>query len=893
MAGLPSGTVTFLFTDIEGSTRLWEGSPAAMRAALARHDEIVRGGVERHGGHVFSTGGDGVAAAFARAGDAVTAAVEVQADLAAEQWPEDAQLRVRMALNTGEVEERGGDYFGRAVNRAARLMAAGCGGQVLCSQATAALLDAEVLVIDLGEHLLRDLDRPVRVFQVGEGVFPAVRALEGRTGEWSASAAAAPATEFYGRTVELRLIEARLERCRVVTLVGVGGTGKTRLAWEVVDKLGGRFAHGIAWADLAHVGADDLVVRSVAQAVGVFDASVDRDGDTAIERRLLGLLADKKLLLVIDNCEHVIVPVARLCQRIAETCTAVRILATSREPLGLAGEHRVVVGPLDVIAARDLFCARAEAVGAEIDMPRDGPVVDAICDRLDRVALAVELAASRARMMSLRDIEQRLSNALGLLVSAERSADPRQATMLAALEWSYDLLDEHEQTLFTRLGVFVGGWDLDAVQEVCSEQIDQHDVIEVMAQLVDKSLVTVDRAASRYRLLEPVRQYAWQRLIASDEGSTLVAVHRRHFRRKAFEINAGILGSGLGAEDRAELANFRAAINRALDVGDGRAALGVFVNLGWYWVTTGSWREAIEWGQHALALAAGSDARLEMIGHAQVAGFLSYSGHPRQAVPHADHATELLPEAPDDYGARYLLSTAMECLGNSPIDVLNQAEDNALSAGDRAFAAYIAGAHARYYMLMWRGDEALAPLARARGYVEAHATVFSEELDVKQLALDLLLGRPSDAALLGRLEKGPVGRSALGLVSDDRSLALALEGKPDAATAAIARETRAAARGGWMQRVVLHLHYAAVARARLGEADQAVALAQAAERAREELGFEPLPIMAHVGANHLKAAIATLGPSAATRARVSGNNLDISAAIELACSPTSASTSNT
>ena len=394
--GAPSGTVTFLFTDVEGSTRLWESAPGPMRAAIARHDEIVRRAIERHDGYLFATGGDGFAIAFARAADAVRTATDAQADLSAELWPEETPIRVRMGLHTGEVEERDGDYFGRAVNRAARLMGIGCGGQVLCSEVSAALIDTDMLLVDLGEHRLRDLDRPVHVFQVGDGLFPPLRSKSTRRVTLTPiSRSARPTTTFFGREEELRLIGERIQGHRLVTLVGVGGGGKTRLAQEAVERLGTRFADGIIWVDLASVSSVGLVARTVAQAAGVFDASVDRGGDEAIEERLLGSIGEHNVLLVMDNCEHVVTEASRLCGLITESCPNLCILATSREPLGLGGEQRIPVGSLDADAARRLFCARAQAVGVNVDLSADDPVIDAICDRLDRLALAVELAAAR------------------------------------------------------------------------------------------------------------------------------------------------------------------------------------------------------------------------------------------------------------------------------------------------------------------------------------------------------------------------------------------------------------------------------------------------------------------------------------------------------------------
>jgi hypothetical protein len=346
----------------------------------------LRNAVESNAGQVVKTTGDGLFAAFGSAQDAIAAAVAGQVALAKTNgdWEPIGPLRVRMGLHTGDAALVESDYHGPAVNRAARLTTAGHGGQVLCSEATAVLLDSEFLLVDLGEHHLRDLHQPVRVFQVGEGDFPPLRSqVTGPGGPWRASRGVAPMTGFFGRERELELLEDLVPRARLVSLIGVGGAGKTRLAWEAAERLRDGFADGVARVDLAPVGTADLVVRSVAQAAGAFDASADREGDRAIERRLLASLGDRNLLLVVDNCEHVIDEVARLCGPITAACREVCVLATSREPLGLAGEQRVVVGALERDAARELFYDRAQAVGASLDRSVDKGLVDTICDRVD------------------------------------------------------------------------------------------------------------------------------------------------------------------------------------------------------------------------------------------------------------------------------------------------------------------------------------------------------------------------------------------------------------------------------------------------------------------------------------------------------------------------------
>jgi len=400
--GRPSGTVTFLFTDTEGSTQLWEAAPDAMRAALAWHDSILRVAIEAHDGYVFATGGDGFAAAFARAGDALAAGEKARMALVSEEWPEEAPLRVRMALHTGEAAERDGNYFGGAVNRAARLMAVGHGGQLLVSAATAELLTGTELV-DLGEHRLRDLDRPLRVFQVGEGRFPALRTLDAFPGNLPLQL-----SSYIGREKELERAAAALADSRIVTLTGVGGVGKTRLALQVAAEVLPRFTDGAWLVELAPVRDPDGVPDAVA---AVFEVTPHR-GQSLLQA-LVEFLRGKQLLLVVDNCEHLLEPAATLIETLERACPRVAVLATSREGLGIDGERMLAVPSLvspkaeaspeavAEAAAVRLFVDRAQAVKAEFSVTGDNAAAVAqVCRRLDGVPLAIELAAARVQAMN-------------------------------------------------------------------------------------------------------------------------------------------------------------------------------------------------------------------------------------------------------------------------------------------------------------------------------------------------------------------------------------------------------------------------------------------------------------------------------------------------------------
>jgi predicted ATPase/class 3 adenylate cyclase len=585
VAELPSGTVTFLFTDLEVSTRLWDREPDAMRAALARHDEILRGAVAAHGGQVVKGRGDGVHAVFATADAAVGAAVACHLAMSDEDWLVSVPLRARIGIHTGVAELRDGDYFGSAVNRAARLEAVAHGGQVVCSQATADLardiVSEGVGFVDLGEHRLRGLTRPERVFQVtAPGLtreFPPLRSVDALPGNLPSQL-----TSFVGRREELRAVAKALEEWRLVTLTGTGGVGKTRLALEVAAEVLPGFPDGAWLCELA--AADDG--ETMAQMVAA-ELRVSQRAGLSLEASIRDFLRAKELLLVLDNCEQLLGPVSAFVENVLRECPRVRILATSREGLGVGGEHVWPLGSLPLpeasgagIATNDavrLFVERAES--ARVTFVLDGAsvgVVGDICRRLDGIPLAIELAAARVVSMSPVEIGGLLDERFRLLTGGRRSAVERHQTLRATVDWSYSLLDERERSVFERLGVFAGSFDARAAQAiVVGDGVEAWDVLDALAELVAKSMVNADETTegtTRYEMLETLRQYARERIYEHGDTDRWRRRHADYFAGWAEEAGAGLLSPdelAWRARERAELDNLRAAVTWALDRDEG------------------------------------------------------------------------------------------------------------------------------------------------------------------------------------------------------------------------------------------------------------------------------------------------------------------------------------
>ena len=565
--GVPSGTVTFLFTDVEGSTRLWQADEAAMRVALERHDAIVRTAIDGHEGHVFATGGDGFAAAFFRAGDAVAAAAQAQEGLAAESWPEGAQLRVRIGVHTGEAAERDGDYFGTVVNRAARLMAAGHGGQVLVSAATADLLDADGLV-DLGVHRLRDLAEPQRVFQVGAALFPPLRSLDAFRSNLPYEL-----SSFVGRVEELRAVAERVRSSRVVTVVGVGGVGKTRLALQVGSEVLPAF-RGRGVVVRAGLGAGPGLDPRRGGRRGRLRPAAGRAGGRRAPPvpGAQGAAADPGQLRASDRRGGRVRdrddPRRRNGYRCWPPAGRRWVSAASRVSRSRRSACRAATDAASVLVseAGALFAARAtEARGTfELDEQNAGSV-RGLCERLDGVALAIELAAAQTVVMSPAEILARLDRKFHLITGGRRVALERHQTLRAAIDWSYELLGDTERALCDRLSVCVAGFDLDAAVALAAGLgVDEFDAVELVASLVAKSLVERSErtGVTRYRQLEMIRQYAADHLNTTGFGPAARDDHAAHYLALATSLFAEMAGPGdYVALDRLEIetANVAAA----------------------------------------------------------------------------------------------------------------------------------------------------------------------------------------------------------------------------------------------------------------------------------------------------------------------------------------------
>jgi len=576
---LPTGIITFLFTDIEGSTQRWEQNPEAMQLALARHDDILLQAFKMHKGSAYKRIGDAFQVAFPSAIDALEASLAAQRALHSEPW-DGTSLKVRMALHTGPAEPRDGDYVNPLLNRLARTLSAGHGGQTLLSAATYELLKdhlpPSIELRDMGERRLKDILRPEHIYQVLApdlpAEFPPLKTLDAFHTNLPA-----PLTSFVGRGAEIAEIKNLIAKNRLITLIGVGGTGKTRLSLEVAFDLLDSFLDGIWFVEFASLTDSALVPQVTSVALDLYEGT-----DTPPIERLKGYLREKKALLILDNCEHLLDALAQMSFTLLQTCPNLSILATSRELLDVPGEISYQVPSLTSpetnstqsvetimqFEAAQLFVERAQtALLAFTLASEDAAPLTQICSHLDGIPLAIELAAARVKMFTIPQIAERLDDRFRLLTGGSRVILPRQQTLRAMIDWSYDLLSQPEQALLRRLSVFAGGWTNEAAERVCQgDIIEAHDVTDFLTHLVNKSLAITNAGngkETRYHMLETIRQYAHEKLSETDKTLQIRDQHLQYFIDLAERAEPELIGPNIVEwlqRLELELDNLRAAL---------------------------------------------------------------------------------------------------------------------------------------------------------------------------------------------------------------------------------------------------------------------------------------------------------------------------------------------
>jgi predicted ATPase/class 3 adenylate cyclase len=802
---LPTGTVTLLFTDIEESTRLLEQLGEGYAEALAKHRSLLRATFARHGGVEVDTQGDSFLCAFQRATDAVEAAADAQRAL------QRTSVKVRMGIHTGEPTRTEEGYVGVDLHRGARLMSASHGGQVLLSQTTRDLC-SEIPSRDLGQHRLKDLSEPQRLYQLlGEALesdFPPPRTLENRPTNLPTQP-----TPLVGRERELADLLELLGRAdvRLLTLTGPGGTGKTRLALQAAAELIERYPNGVFFVNLAALTDPELVVPTIAQTLGV----KEQPGEP-LERTLAERLQEQELLLVLDNFEQVVEAADAVAQVLA-AAPQLNLLVTSRASLHLSGEREYDVPPLADSEAIALFAERAQAAKATFNLNGNRPLVAEICRRLDRLPLAIELAAARIKLLPEQALLERLDQKLKLLTGGARDLDERQRTLRAAIDWSYELLSDEEQTLFRRLAVFAGGRSFEAIEAICNSDGDL-DVLEGIASLVDKSLLRqeeTDDGEPRFVMLETIHEYAWEKLQSSREAQLLRDRHADFF---AHAVSMTDQREALGPEGASFLRrldddreNIRVTLERLLAADRVEAAAGMIGGMTgglWiYWMMRGSLEEGLRWTEEALAKVAdiSPEARFELI---SIRGeFLRFQGRLDDARPVKEEALALARELDQDNLVAATLHDLGEiALGERQVERARELHGEALLLR-RQIGARIGIAHAL---------SGLADVALVEGDLETARAMYEEILETGRESKEL------DFETGALLSLADVARRAGDLVT----------------AAELAREgLESASRLDSALRIAQGFDAMAVIAAAAGARERAAWLLGAADRVREESGI--------------------------------------------------------
>lgn len=656
--------VAFLFSDIEGSTVRWERHPGAMSQAVRRHDELIASIVAARGGNVFKTLGDGFCIAFDDAAAAVAAALDAQRALLQENWSDVDGLRVRMALHAGESEQRGSDHFGPSVNRVARLLAAGHGGQILVSgplaDALHSALPDSVSLRALGTFRLKDLQSPERIYQLVADdlpqVFPALRTLDAVPNNLPAQS-----TPLIGRSADVKAIVHGLKSSRLITVAGPGGVGKTRVALQAAADSVDRNEDGVWFVNLAPLNEPEFVASAMLAALDAGPA--ERGAEVS---RLIDRLSSREALVLLDNCEQVVDEAAALITRILAACPRVSFIATSRELLHVSGEQVCRLGPLDTQDAVELFCERALAVAPHFEAAPRMQAIMEICERLDGIPLAIELAAARVRALNADEIAGRLNERFRLLSGGSRSALPRQQTLRALIDWSYDLLTGDEQRLLRHLGAFRGSFSLEGAAALYApgEPSDEYEVLDVLTSLVDKSLISaLAGRTTRYRMLESIREYALAKNVEAQAEAIVARRHAEYYAALAAQAYAEFdsrMPPDWLERFAPEVDNFRAALHWSLeDKGDRRTGAQLAADCGPVFLRLERMGEGLHWCEVAGGTA---DLAPETAGRLQYVASMLYNnlGSYPPALACAERAVSFYRASTDERGLVRALSQAAQ-----------------------------------------------------------------------------------------------------------------------------------------------------------------------------------------------------------------------------------------
>jgi len=910
MKNLPTGTITFLFTDIEGSTKLWEEHPEAMKIALAQHDSLLQQAIESYNGCVFKMVGDAFCASFPTAPDALDAALAAQRSVSAEAWG-DTPIRVRMALHTGMAEERNGDYFGPPLNRVARLLSAGYGGQTLLSLATQELVRDQLpqgaSLIDLGQHRLKDLFRPEHVYQLSVSdlttEFPPLRTLDAKLTNLPAQP-----TPLIGLEREVAAILALLRRddVRLVTLTGTGGTGKTRLSLQVAADLLDEYEHGVWFVDLSPIIDPALVVSTIAGALGVRES-----GSQPLTDTLRDYLREKQLMLVLDNFEQ-IVKAAPIVSELLTASLKLKLIVTSREVLRLRGEHDYAISPLGLpergrkqtvavlsqYEAVALFIQRAKAANSNFEITdENGPAIAEICARLDGLPLAIEIAAARIRMLTPQKMLEKLSDRLKTLTGGARDLPARQQTIRGAIDWSYNLLDESEKTLFARLGVFVGGWTLEAAEAVCGNKLDLG-VADGLESLLDKSLIRQAVGLNddpRFTMLETIREYAAEKLAQSNEGKALRRGHSEYFAALADQAWEGFK---VGREHEwllqvsPEFDNIRAMLAWLLEHQNAEVIVRVAASLGPYHERLGLYREGIYWLDKGLAMDQALPPHVRAFGLRRLAVAIADLGIDREIGSITEEALAIYRDLGDQEGAA-------TCLNNLASFALSEGDySRSYELYDEALALHRALGNLNRVAFVLKNismlRRVLGDFAAARTYLEEATRLARESADelllheclgglvwlaLSEGAYDEALGQIQEmeaiAARIGAIQTITTGHMFRGLVSLQ-------VGDLSAAQTILSKALSEAHEHEFMALRYLLLAGVASTTVRLGNAHRAAQLFGAAD-ARGDNSIALVPLDKHpFYQSDVASARASLGDSAFEAAWESGRAMAIDQAIAYA-----------